>query len=1014
MLERTRNWLGPRRPWPWLLLALVLYTLGGFFLAPWLVERQLVSLSAERADLTTTVDNIDINPYTFTFTMEGLDVTDSDASPLLGLERVFINFELGSLVRRAWTFDEFHVTGLDVALERFSDGDTNVGAVAARWAATAEPEEEEPESQDDGEPVRLVIADLVVDSAAISLMDGVPETRFESRVESLNFTVQNLSTLPEENAGQDLTLTMGNGAMLSWSGTSSLNPLHSEGRVALEGAYPGLIHTYFQDQLPFDMSGGEVTVGLDYRVGAGADDSLSADITNMQFSMTDTVLTDPDGSELARFPALSLENGELRWPENTVSLDAVRLRGFAFQPVREPDGRINFLALLEQVTPAQEASGAPATDTAGTGEEGASWQVSVGELTLDEWLVSFDDRVPEQEVTVELGLNATLTDISSVPDSQMRLDSSVNVDSGGVLTLGGTLVALPELQFNGEVGLEDLELDVLQPYIQPFALISVDQGTLGADGEVAVSIDSQSFQGNASVSGLALTDQLQNESLFAIDRLQVNGIALEQAEETRLDVDEIRLESPYARVEIEEDGSTNIGRVLVSTEDGDAGDADDTDTGDDAAEDAPPMAVTVDAIRVETASADFSDMSLPLPFAVAMTDLGGDISSLSTRSEQPARIALEGQVGEFGMVTIGGALDPLAIEERTQVDLVFRNVDMPRMTPYVIRFAGREIDDGRLDVDLAYQIENAQMDGDNVVVMRDLVLGDRVSHPDAADLPLGIAVALLKDRDGVINLDVPVSGDINNPEFSLGRVIGGAITNVLTNIATSPFRFLSGLVGSEGEDLSVIEFAPGRSDVTPPQRQKLVDLAEALEQRPQLQLRVPPVYASQADQAALAELLLDRRIESRLAGSDGPDQEDMTAIARRIAVLEELLVADGLVVEEIPVADFDSEPTFSDGEEPTTLAMLQLLHMVPAAETGEARLDEPAYADTLRRRLLEQQSVPSGELEALARQRAEQVLAVITGSSPELEQQASMGESLVVSPGEEGQIGMTLELEATD
>lgn len=1016
MRERIRYRLGPRRPWLWLLLALLLYTLGGFLLAPWLVERQLVSMSAERADLTTTVDNIDINPYTFTFTMEGLDVTASDSEPLVALERLFINFELGSIVRWAWSFDEVHVMGLEVALERYSDGGTNVGVVAERWAATAEPQEEEP--QEGGGLVRLVIADLLVDSALLSVVDNVPAARFQTRVDPLNLQVENLSTLPEDSADQDLTLSVGEDAVFTWSGSSSLNPLRSEGRVTLQGAYPALVYEYFREQLPFDMSGGDITAEMSYRAGVVADDSFSVDLTDIQFSMAETGLSDPGGQLLASLPELSLENGRMEWPANTVSLDAVRLREFEFHPVREQDGTINFAALIEEMTAGQSESGADdATDPA---DESDPWQVSVGELLLDDWQIAFEDRVPEQDATVELGLDATLTGINTAQDAQMQLDSSVNVASGGMLSLGGTLVARPAFQFNGQVGLDGLELGFLQPYVPPFARVSIDDGRVAADGTVAVSASSQRYQGSAALRDLALTDQIEDGLLFSIDTLQVNGIALEQSEEARLDVEEIRLESPYARVEIEEDGSTNIGQVLVSSAAEESGSdntgPDSSDNSAEATEEAPAagMPITVDSFIVDGASADFADWSLPLPFSVAITSLEGDISSLATQSQQPARMALEGQVGEFGMVNIDGELLPLALEEQTQVDLVFRNVDMPQMSPYVIRFAGREIDEGNLDVDLSYRIENGQLNGDNGVVMRDLVLGEEVSHPDAADLPLGIAVALLKDRNGVIDLAIPVTGDVDDPEFNLGGVIGRAVTSALTNIATAPFRFLAGLVGFEGEDLAVVGFDPGRSNVRPPQREKLVNLAEALEQRPQLRLRVPPVYAEQADEEALAAVLLDERIESRISSAEASGSEQTTATARRIAILEELLVEEGRVVEEMPVADFGDEPASAGDEGTATLAMLRLLHMVPAAETGEARLDEAAYVDTLRSRLLEQQSVPREALEALARQRAEQVLAVITESSSELEQQTSMADVREVDAGEDGQVGVTLELETAD
>ena len=1009
MLKQMRYWFGPRRPWLWLLLALLLYTLMGFLLAPWLVERQLTRISAERAELTTSIETIDINPFLLTLNVEGLDVIDSDSSALLSLERLFINFKLASVVRRTWSFDEFHVIGLDVALERFSDGSTNVGVVADRWAATSASESEPPE---DGGPPRLVIADLVVDSATMSVVDNVPATRFETRIDPLNLSVENLSTLPDETGDQALILSFANGAVLTWSGASSLNPLQSEGRVTLEGAYPGLIHTYFRDQLAFDMSGGELIARLNYSAGFFADNAFSADIYDIQFHMSDTVLSDlDDGETLANLPRIIVEDGELYWPANTVTLGAVQLQGFDLHAVRQQDGSINLIALLEEM--AAEWRGAGDPDFVETGDEAEPWQIGVGELTLDDWQITFQDQMLEQGATIELGLNATLADISSVPDSQMLLSSTVDVANGGSLALGGSLMALPQLQFDGEVSLDDLELNLLQPYIDPIARIVIEQGRLAGIGEVTMSDSSMSFLGDMSINDLDLTDRVENEALFGIDNLQLNGITLQQNNETRLDIDEIQLHAPYVRVEIEEDGSTNVGRVFVPSGSDEPGP--DSDAGANGVETQEPLsgiAIAVGRVVVDAGRADFADWSLPLPFSVAMSGLGGDISSFSPESQQPAQIALEGQVGEFGAVTIGGELQPLDYLEQTQVDLVFRNIDMPTMSPYVIRFAGREIDNGRLDADLSYQIENARISGDNVLVMHDLVLGDRVPHPEAADLPLSLAVALLRDREGVINLDVPVSGDANDPQFNYGQVIRQAITNTLSNIVTSPFRFLANLVGiDDEEEMAVIEFDPGRFDVRPPQRQKLMNIADALEQRPQLELRVPPIYAQQVDEQALARNLLDQRIEALVSDREASALEEMSATARRIAMLEEIMVAERLAVDEFSVDGTEGDAPATGNEGQTSLAVLRLMHMMPESETGAAQLDESAYTEFLRNRLLEQQAVPPEELDELARLRAEQVLAVITQSRPELEAQIALVDSRQVSPGEDGQIGMTLELE---
>src|SRR5690606_30797247 len=163
-------------------------------------------------------------------------------------------------------------------------------------------------------------------------------------------------------------------------------------------------------------------------------------------------------------------------------------------------------------------------------------------------------------------------------------------------------------------------------------------------------------------------------------------------------------EEPYARVEIEADSTTNLSRTIVVQEDPGAAEAAvEEQDAEPAAETAAALpAILVDRIQVNNGSADFADWSLPLPFSVHMQALGGEISTISTNSAVPARLSLEGQVDDYGLASISGQLRPLDFASLTEVDMSFRNLDIPSMSPYVIKFAGRRIDDGAMDVDLAY------------------------------------------------------------------------------------------------------------------------------------------------------------------------------------------------------------------------------------------------------------------------------------------------------------------------
>ena len=188
----------------------------------------------------------------------------------------------------------------------------------------------------------------------------------------------------------------------------------------------------------------------------------------------------------------------------------------------------------------------------------------------------------------------------------------------------------------------------------------------------------------------------------------------------------------------------------------------------------PAFDVTIGRILVINASATFEDRALPLPFAAKIDELNGQLSTIATSSDEPSEIALEGRVDEFGQVVVSGQITPLAPKKNTNISVDFVNVEMPKFSAYAIRFAGREIASGKLDLKLGYEIRDSELVGENTIMLSDFELGDEVPHPDAINLPLGLAVALLKDSSGRINVDLPVTGDVDNPEFSIAGVLGDA------------------------------------------------------------------------------------------------------------------------------------------------------------------------------------------------------------------------------------------------
>ncbi|MBW8457035.1 MAG: DUF748 domain-containing protein [Thiobacillus sp.] len=310
---------------------------------------------------------------------------------------------------------------------------------------------------------------------------------------------------------------------------------------------------------------------------------------------------------------------------------------------------------------------------------------------------------------------------------------------------------------------------------------------------------------------------------------------------------------PRSKVIIFEDQSINLKRVLRSQPAGKPTAAAAAQSKPKSADQPAAFPLAVERLRIVGGNAEFANLSLTPQFGTLMHDLGGVITGLSTDPRTTAQVELDGKVDDYGSARVRGAIQPFRATDFTDLKLTFRNLEMTKLTPYSGKFAGRKIDLGKLSVDLEYKIKDRQLAGENKFIVNKLRLGERIDSPDAMNLPLDLAIALLEDSNGIIDLDLPISGSLDDPKFSYGRIIWKAIVNVLTKLVTAPFRALGKLLGVSSEKLESVDFDPGSSALLPPEQEKFKTIAEALAKRPALDLTVEPGYDPAADRRALQE-----------------------------------------------------------------------------------------------------------------------------------------------------------------
>ena len=977
----------------WLILLFAVYTLGGFFLAPWLIERLAVK-RVQELGRTLTIQDVKVNPFVLSIELTQTELRDTDGELLFSYSDYFWNFQLSSLFRRAWTFSEIRLDGLWLNFERFRPGEDRIGRLVDAF-----PQEEKPErdaAAADAALPRLIVQNFRLNDGRLALTDHIDGEKFEAEYGPINIAVNNLSTLSGHTGDQQVSITTSEGGSIAWHGTVNVAEFKSQGHFSIQGKSMAAVHRYLDLHLPFTTGGEAAEFEFDYKVLKNDQSEWEVDIDALSADAHALYASLPDAEgRLLDLPKLSVAGASLRWPERVVRAESMVITDPRLNLVRMADGQFNIQSAIT-VSGTEEDSAVISDE----GDKGfARWDISLGRFEIENGTAALMDETlepPAQFGLDELGL--ALDSISNQEGAAFPTRLSLGVVSGGSLEFEGELTALPRTSAEGTLSLTDFQLQVVQPWLGRLARVRIDQGALSLNGEVLRSPDEPgSFKGSVQVVNFGLQDTLREEELTGWTGLEINRAEISLAEKS-INTSEIELTQPYGRLAIAEDKTTNLSDLRINESKTGVVEPEVAGSESPALENA--MSFTIGGVEIADARMDFSDLSLPLPFAVAIRSLDGTVSTLASNSIEPARIQMEGQVNEFGSAQIGGAINAWDYTDNTDIQMKFRNLEMANLTPYSIQFAGYRIESGRLDLDLDYEVQKGKMLGDNKIIARQLTIGEKVEHPDAVSLPLKLGVALLKDSDGVIDVDLPVSGDLNDPEFRIGGIVMKAIFNLLTKIVTSPFRLLGNLVGVDSEDFGTLSFQPGRAEVSPPDKEKLIKLAEAMGQRPELQLAVSGVFAEESDRAALQALAVDSELEVRIEQAE-QDSEALSTTLRRLST-------EALFQEKLPGISLES---------------VQANYMKTAAgpegdngsdDPAAAVLDETAYVEDLRRQLIAQQPVTQQELESLARARADAVLAVLLiagGENPISVQQADLK---AVEAGEGGSVSLELSVTVND
>ena len=913
--------LASQRPWvkrvliaATIVAALVgLYALAGFVAVPHVLRSELTGYVDTHYHRRLALGEIRFNPFTLTLDARDLSLPDADGTPMVGASLLHVEVSIASLWRRAASFRNILIERPFARVVVRPDGVLNLAALQGPAAP------QQPASTAPAGTIRLAIDRFTVDEGQATYDDRTAARPFHTELTPVKFELRDFSTIASAANTYSLDVATTLGERFHWSGNIGIAPGASRGRFEVSALRAGTLVSLLGDALPpLRVSSGLIGARGDYTLSVGRSSNLRVELNRLNVSHLGVR---PRGGRTDYVDLSSLEVGGSTFDlaQHALGVGSVRIDGGTFRIWRTPAGTLNINELLVErhsSAPRPPASAVPQATTAGragpapasAAPAASAWSIAAPDIVLANLVVEAEDRTVTPAVAVKLEkIDVHVGGFRSPGSMPLDLSASGTMNGGGRLEARGSYV-LDSGAARMQLEIAHLDLTALQPYLAQRSSLRLTSGLLGTKLEISRSADGNlNVTGNIGVAKLRTVDDRLRRDFVKWDRLNVEGLAY-RSQPTSLAIRRIVARAPYARVIVAPDRKLNIAEAFTPgaaravnresrASDGASSAQAARPPADVAAAAAPPhspapsaaghaaatssafpLPVSIGQILVQNGSAQYTDRWIEPHFTLAIEGLQGSISGMSSNPSSRAQVELDGKVDRYAPIHVSGQMNLLAATAYTDMTMTFKGVELTTATPYSAHFAGYKIEKGKISAEITYRIENGSLTANHHIVIDQLQLGEKVASADAVKLPLKLAVALLKDRNGVIDLGIPVTGSLSDPQFKLGPLIWKVVVNVVEKAAAAPFKLLGRVFGGGGEQMKYIDFDPGSADLDAPDRERLTALGQALLARPSLELDVPSAYAPELDRPALARAILTQRLivlsGQRGAGSGSDNRRD--------------------------------------------------------------------------------------------------------------------------------------------
>jgi hypothetical protein len=926
---------------------LALYALVGFFLLPYLIKSYVIPTVSDQIKHPIVLREAAFNPFALSLRLTGLEVREQNQAAMLGFEELFVNLRATTLFFQKVAFDEIRIVMPFVSARVSHEGKMNLLSLAPPPDETGQ--QPAPPS---GEPKKMMPLEIDL----LEITRGILEYTDESKpkpvlldVVPIQLVLRDFSTIPSQGSENAYAFTaeIETGGKVEWEGTISLEPVESDGKVSVSGIRLRTLYQAVRDQFQFDIPRGELGLSASYHFDL-REQAPRATVKNGRVSVRKLAIMERGGIEpVVDIPIFDVEGIHLDLEKQAINVAGVHSADARFDAWMDPDGTLNYQQLFAPVGGRGAEEKLPAA-TAKPEKSAKPWSIGVDKVEIKNYGASFEDRTLGRPGHVDVeAMNVTVKDIQIPFKKSLPIDLSLKLNETGSIKVKGKVAAEPPTA-DTELNLEHIDIRPFQPYLDRFLNADVLDGAIDLNGTVRFAKEHANepmlrFQGNLAVNRLAVADRKELDNVLTWKALNVRQIALD-IEPTAVKIGEIVWQEPTAHMVVDSEGQLNLSRLAVSPPPGDQTAAPKKPEGENSHATAKdPVPVTIGQVKLAKLAATFQDLSIEPHVRTSLTEFGGTIKGLSSKQLKKADVNLKGKVGRAAPLKIVGKINPLSGDAFTDLIVTLGAMDLTPAGPYSGKYAGYGLSKGKLSLDLKYKVSQKVLEAENLVRVDQLTFGEKTNSPDATSLPVPLIVGLLQDRKGLIEIDMPIRGDLKDPDFQYGKVVISTLLNLLGKVVASPFALMGKLVPGGGEeDLQFIEFSPGTAALADTELTKLEALEKALDERAALRLDIKGTTDSTLDVAALQRMKLRNQLFA-MNGGTKPDQEELSP-------KEEQRLVEKLYAK-LPTPDPSVTP--AEPTQPTVAEMKQKLEAAIQISTSDLEALARQRAEAIRRRLLE-------------------------------------------------------------